>query len=335
MHYPLVSIIIPYKNTEIYLPECLDSILQQSYTNFELIIVNDHSTDNSKALVASYAKIDSRIHCFDTNGNGIIDALKFAYLHSKGDYITRMDSDDIMVTNKIKCMVNALQNTGDGHIALGQVSYFSKEGISNGYYSYEKWLNKLTRDGINYSEIYKECVIPSPCWMVSRNDFDSCGGFNSNTYPEDYDLAFRFYQNKLKCIPNDEVLHLWRDYENRTSRTSEHYAENYFLDIKLRYFLEIDYHPESNLVVWGAGKKGKQIAQKLLDQNIRFNWICNNKKKIGKHIYEVEMQRFSILKEFEQPQIIITVANKEDQKVILSFLKAQDLKPAQDYFLFC
>ena len=117
--------------------------------------------------------------------------LKFAYSKSKGNYITRMDSDDIMVPEKLELMVNALQKSGDGHIALGQVSYFSKDGISDGYYSYEKWLNKLTRAGSNYSEIYKECVIPSPCWMVSRKDFDLCGGFNSDIYPEDYDLAFR------------------------------------------------------------------------------------------------------------------------------------------------
>ena len=79
MHYPLVSIIVPYKNTANYLPECLDSILEQSYANFELIIVNDNSTDSSKAIVESYAKKDARIYSYNTNGQGIIDALQFAY----------------------------------------------------------------------------------------------------------------------------------------------------------------------------------------------------------------------------------------------------------------
>lgn len=335
MHYPLVSIIVPYKNTANYLPECLDSILEQSYANFELIIVNDHSTDSSKAIVESYAKKDSRIFSYNTNGQGIIDALQFAYSKSKGTYVTRMDSDDIMVPNKLELMVTALQNTGNGHIALGQVSYFSKEGISNGYYTYEKWLNKLTRIGTNFSEIYKECVIPSPCWMVSRVDFDLCGGFNSDIYPEDYDLAFRFYQKKLKCIPCDQVLHMWRDYDDRTSRTSEHYAENYFLDLKMSYFLKIDYHTDRNLVVWGAGKKGKQIAQKLIDQNISFNWICNNKKKIGKHIYGIEMQQFLLLNTLPNPQIIVTVANKNEQRFIRAFLQKLAFKAAEDYFFFC
>ena len=298
MHYPLVSIIVPFKNTANYLPECLDSILEQSYANFELIIVNDHSTDSSKAIVESYAKKDSRIFSYNTNGQGIIDALQFAYSKSKGTYVTRMDSDDIMVPNKLELMVTALQNTGNGHIALGQVSYFSKEGISNGYYTYEKWLNKLTRIGTNFSEIYKECVIPSPCWMVSR-------------------------------------VHLWRDYDDRTSRTSEHYAENYFLDLKMSYFLKIDYHTDRNLVVWGAGKKGKQIAQKLIDQNISFNWICNNKKKIGKHIYGIEMQQFLLLNTLPNPQIIVTVANKNEQRFIRAFLQKLTFKAAEDYFFFC
>ena len=68
--------------------------------------------------------------------------------------------------------------------------------------------------------------------MVHREDFDKCGGFQSNIYPEDYDLAFRFYRKGLTPIKCDEVLHYWRDYANRTSRTHEHYSDNTFLDIK-------------------------------------------------------------------------------------------------------
>ena len=94
--------------------------------------------------------------------------------------------------------------------------------------------------------------------MVYKTDFDRCGGFTPNTYPEDYDLAFRFYKQGLKCIPSNEVLHHWRDYAVRTSRVDAHYAENSFLELKVNYFLELSHDKEKTIIIWGAGAKGKK-----------------------------------------------------------------------------
>ena len=272
---------------------------------------------------------------FSNKGTGIIHALRIAYAQSNGQLITRMDSDDIMSSDKLQVMVDSLLAHGKGHLAVGQVKYFSEQGISDGYARYEKWLNALTESGNNYSEIYKECVIPSPCWMAFREDLDACGGFAPDRYPEDYDLTFRFYEERLKCIPCNQVLHHWRDYETRTSRTSEHYAQNYFLDIKLHYFLKLDYNPDRPLSLWGAGNKGKDIAKGLQKQNIPFHWLCDNPKKIGKEIYGTEMLHYSELKVLVNSQSIITVANEAAQAMIRSYFGKLGQKHMVDYFFFC
>ena len=335
MHDPLVSILIPFKDTEGFLPECLESILDQTYKNWEVLAVNDHSTDSSFTLLQQFSRKDSRIKVFENPGRGIIPALRKAYSESRGELISRMDSDDIMTSDKLQVMVDSLKRNGKGHLAVGQVKYFSDRGISDGYDRYEKWLNQLTEKGENFFEVYKECVIPSPCWMTYREDFDACGAFGSNRYPEDYDLTFRFYKNGLTCIPCSQILHRWRDYDSRTSRTSEHYAQNYFLDIKLHYFLKLDFEPSRPLTVWGAGNKGKTIAKKLQEQGIAYYWLCDNPKKIGKKIYETEMLHFSYLTELENPQSIITVANEEAQKSIRDYFANLGQKPMRDYFFFC
>jgi len=331
----VISILIPFKNTEAYLTECLDSILAQTYTNWQVIAINDHATDNSLKLVQSYADKDSRIQVYTNTNTGIIAALRLAYEKSTGDFITRMDSDDIMQLNRLAHMRDALLKEGKKHLAVGQVRYFSEHGISDGYSRYEKWLNKLTASGENYSEIYKECVIPSPCWMVCKTDFEACGAFKSDRYPEDYDLAFRFYKHGLKVIPCNEVLLLWRDYTTRTSRTHEHYAENYFLDIKLYYFLMLEYDTSRTLAVWGAGFKGKKIAKLLISKKIDFVWLCDNPKKIGVKIYEQELFHFSKLKEFKNPQSIITVANSQAQSEIKTYLNELGHKTMMNYYFFC
>lgn len=335
MQNPLVSIIIPFKNTEDYIEACFTSILKQTYTNFEVLAVNDNSSDASANIVQRITTKDSRFKILNNKGSGIISALQLAYSKASGDMITRMDSDDLMTANKLQVMVTNLLDYGKGHLALGKVNYFAENGINDGYASYEKWLNDLTEKAANYTEIYKECVIPSPCWMVYKTDFDLCGGFNPNTYPEDYDLAFRFYKIGLKCIPSTEVLHLWRDYNTRTSRTSEHYVENNFLELKIKYFLRLERQIDKKIVIWGAGKKGKKIAQLLIEKKLNFEWVCDNPKKIGKHIYDVEMHSFKVLKNRLNTQIIITVANKEEQKSIKNFLQKESKIANEEYFFFC
>ena len=326
MQTPLISILTPFKNTEVYLNECLQSIINQTYTHWELLIVDDHSTDSSYKLVKQFAKKDNRIKLFKNNGKGIISALQLAFKNSSGNFITRMDSDDIMLPNKLEVLVNNLAKYGKQHVAIGLVEYFSKNGVGEGYKSYESWLNNLTETGSNYDEIYKECVIPSPCWMIHRDDLIACNAFNPNVYPEDYDLTFRFYKHQFKCIPCDTIIHKWRDYSTRTSRTHIHYAQNHFTTLKVKHYLGIDYDKTKTPVIWGAGTKGKLMAKLFLDQNIPFEWICDNPKKIGKDIYGKTLLNFKTLATIKNAQSLITVANKEAQKEIRTYLESLNLK---------
>ncbi|XMO86534.1 glycosyltransferase [Algibacter sp. AS12] len=331
----LVSILIPFKNTQEFIGDCIQSIIRQTYTNWELIIIDDNSTDSSFTIVKEFAKKDSRIKLFKNSGSGIIEALQLAFSQSEGDLITRMDSDDIMRPSKLEVMTSSLMHHGKGNLAVGLVHYFAEEGIKSGYKSYEVWLNALTEKGTNYSEIYKECVIPSPCWMIHRDDFTACDAFNPNRYPEDYDLAFRFYKHGFTCLPCDVVLHDWRDYSHRTSRTDEHYAQNHFIPLKIDYFLELDYNPDKTLFVWGAGNKGKFIAKTLIEKQIDFEWICDNPKKIGKDIYGKILRPFKDLESIKNPQGIITVANKEAQIEIREYLDSLKMNSIKDYVFFC
>ena len=334
-HQPTVSILMPVKNTTQFLVDCLDSIVKQTDTDWELIAIDDQSTDLSDSILTDYASKYPNIKVFKNIGNGIIEALRLAYAKSSGALITRMDSDDIMSLNKIEVLKSNLLLRGSGHIALGKVKYFSEGTLGEGFKNYELWLNSLIDKGTNFKGIYKECVIPSPCWMVFREDLDKVGAFTPDDYPEDYDLAFRFYQEKLKPIACNQTLHYWRDYSTRTSRTHEHYADQTFLDIKTKYFLMLNYNSNKNLVIWGAGDKGKTLAKKLLSLKIEFYWICDNPKKIGKHIYDQKMLPFTSLETIENSQSIVTVANKKAQVEIESYFDQRKFIANKDYFFFC
>jgi glycosyltransferase involved in cell wall biosynthesis len=335
MKNPLVSIIMPVKNTVQFLEPCLDSILDQTYTNWELLAVDDSSSDDSFNILQAYSEKDSRVKPFRNDGKGIIDALRLAYSKSSGELISRMDSDDIMTQNKLEVLSSNLINNGKGNLAAGLVKYFSDTELGEGFQKYEAWLNNLIIKGNCFEEIYKECVIPSPCWMVFREDFEKCDALRPNRYPEDYDLTFRFYINGLKPIPCDIILHHWRDYATRTSRTDDNYADNTFIAIKADYFISQEYDEKKNLVVWGAGGKGKALAKILIEKNIEFHWICDNPKKIGKHIYNKEMLAISELEKIKNTQSIVTVANHKAQEEIKKHFGKLNQVAMKDYYFFC
>lgn len=330
-----ISILIPAKNAAKYLEDCINSIIEQTETDWECIIINDNSTDETLAILENYAQKDARITVYSNPKSGVITALQLAYIKCSGTFIHRMDADDIMPKQKLEILKNNLLQNGRGHVATGKVAYFSENPLGDGYKKYENWLNDLTEKGKNFSELYKECVIASPCWMVYRSDFEGCGGFESDIYPEDYDLVFRFYELGLQCIPCDTVLHRWRDYAIRSSRTSEHYADNRFIAIKCFYFLKLNYKKNNPLVIWGAGRKGKAIAQYLIQKNIEFNWLCNNPKKIGKSIYDVLMQPEKALETLDNPQVIVAVANEEEQAKLKYYFHKKGMETMIDYFFFC
>jgi len=330
-----ISILMPVFNAAPFLQECLDSILKQRESNWELLAVDDFSTDDSLEILKAYAKKDARIKVFQNAGKGIIPALRYAFEKCSGELITRMDADDRMMPSKLFQLKSMLLEFGEGHVSTGLVQYFSESGLGEGYRRYGNWINELTKAARNFEEIYKECVIPSPCWMVWRDDLLRCGAFEPDCYPEDYDLCCRFYKNRLHVLGIDETLHRWRDHPARTSRTDDCYSDNQYFDLKLPYFLALDYDKRRPLVLWGAGRKGKRLAKMLHKQGLPFYWLCNNPAKWGIELYGTKIQNYESLPQFQRPQLIVAVAGPKDQKEILQYLQQLELKPGVHYFLFC
>lgn len=319
----LVTIVMPVYNAASFLEVCLDSIISQSYIEWELIVINDFSEDSSEEILKKYANWDNRIQVFNNTDKGIIPALKKAYAKSSGDYITRMDADDIMPVDKLKDLVQKLEEFPDSCITA-KVKYFSDEILQDGFIRYAAWLNNLVDSKNHFKSIYKECVVPSPCWMMTRIIFDSIGAFDSAIYPEDYDQCFRLYEFKVPIVGIDKVLHLWRDHGERASRNDINYMDQHFIPLKIKYFLKLDYNKGREVLLWGAGKTGKMWAKALSKVGISFRWITGNVNKVGHNIYDVIMESEKVLEEIKDAQIISAIKEKgfaESNEIILQNLE--------------
>ena len=110
MSCPEISVIVPVYNVERYLRQCMDSLVNQTYTDFEIILVNDGSTDSSGVLCEEWAKKDGRIHVVHKKNEGLGFARNTGIEHAKGKYITFVDSDDYVSLDMLQTLHMLFKN---------------------------------------------------------------------------------------------------------------------------------------------------------------------------------------------------------------------------------
>lgn len=329
---PLVSILMPVRNEGKHLYACVQSILQQDYRVWELIAIDDHSTDDSWQQLQEWASKDVRIHVCHNKGKGIIDALKTGLDQAQGEYVTRMDADDLMLPAKLGRLLQPLVDRR-ADISTGLVKYAGQK-LGDGFIRYEHWVNSQPAKYF-WREIYYECPLPSPCWMCRIDIFKSAMNDPSILYPEDYFWAFWLSVKGATVYKYPHYLHIWRDYQERTSRNDPNYADQGFSNLKLNFFIQQHRSSEREILLLGAGKKGKQLAKLMVQKNLSFQWVTNNPKKIGMSIYGVPLSDQSEhLSRINNRKIILAISSPEEFRTIHSFLREKGLEDGADIFRF-
>lgn len=310
----LISIIMPAKNASAWIAGCLESIIQQTFTNWELIVVNDHSTDETESIIENYAEKETRIKLFRNTGKGIIDALNTALHCTNGTWITRMDADDIMPMNKLELLAATL-NWNSMAVATGKVKYFSEKPISKGYLEYEAWLNERIDRNDQWDWIYRECVISSANWLTHKSNIQ----FKSGIYPEDYALTFHWFSNGMTILGANQITHLWREHPYRTSRNSYHYQQASFFKLKIGQFLEHSKDFNRPLVVLGHNQKSRITIEILKNSGVPFH-----------HIQAENIDQFQHI---ETPQVLVAIFPKTKEKQsVEELLIKKNLTMGQDWW---
>jgi glycosyltransferase involved in cell wall biosynthesis len=262
-----VSILMPFKNSENWIEEAILSIQQQTYTQWELIAVNDSSSDNCAEIIQRLGALDSRIRLFSNDGNGIIPALQTGFEKVQNELITRLDSDDTMPSDRLEKMVSAASKFGPGHLITGKVSYFSEDEVSDGYLSYANWLNDRVENGDFFEWRFRECVIASPAWMMYSQDLRKTGGFENLTYPEDYNLVLRWLYSGIQFQGiKDKVLN-WREHPGRTSRNHEGFQQKAFFVLKLRFLLEKEYDENTAVLILTSSSPKTKLTLEFFENH--------------------------------------------------------------------
>jgi glycosyltransferase involved in cell wall biosynthesis len=229
----IVSVIIPAYNAEKYLSETLESVLNQTFSDFELLIIDDGSTDRTAEIVSDYSRQDKRLKLVSQQNQGVSIARNRGIQLAQGEYLAFLDADDRWLPNKLAAHVEHFNNNLRLGISFGRVEFISFEGGSTNY------LSNSRLDKINPEHLYYENLVVTPSnAVIRRSVFENTDGFDPNLYgTEDMELFFRIIYQGWKVEGIDDVLVNYRTNQAGVSSNLYRMEENWEkLNLKIQTY---------------------------------------------------------------------------------------------------
>ncbi|EOY5686655.1 glycosyltransferase family 2 protein [Vibrio cholerae] len=264
MYSPKVSIILPVFNGQDYLKFALDSILNQSYENYELIIVNDGSTDKSELIIKEYN--DTRIVYIKHDNCGLSRSLNKAISISKGEYICRMDADDICHKDRLKKQVEILDAKKNLVLVGSNVKYINSNGKIKGY-SYFGGSSKYIK-----SKLEKDNCIFHPTVMIRKEPLLVVGGYDESVdiYFEDYVLWLKLIRlGDFYVIP--DFLLDYRIHKDSISNNTPESIHKIIKNYALKGYLTVDEQEEIKTIRYKKEHKNHERKSSIIFKLISSN----------------------------------------------------------------
>ena len=242
----MISVIVPVYNVEKYLDNCVQSVLRQTYAGFELILVDDGSTDSSSDMCDEYAQKDNRVKVIHQSNQGPSVARNKASLSAQGEYITFIDSDDYVADDYLESLLSALcQHNAD-------ISAVLMKEIPEGYNLPEKGKEKcriitLTGDEALLNVLYQKDLDTTPCGMLFKKEIVTENPFPAGRYHEDDFTMYRYFEDSNCTVISKVVKYFYVQHESSIMHSK---SEKILLD-------EID--ASDNLEMYFSSKNKKML----------------------------------------------------------------------------
>lgn len=328
---PIVSVVMPLRNAVGTLEAAIASICAQTFEDWELIVVDDGSTDGSSALLDQLAAgDDERIRIEHTEALGVAPAMIYGCELARGVWIARMDADDWMHPERLaKQLEHAKQYPELGVISC-RVGY---GGEGEGYRAHVDWLNTVMSPDEIALRRFVEAPVANPSVMFRSELIAQHGGVLDGDFPEDYELWLRWLDAGVRIGKVDEELLIWNDPPTRLTRNDPRYALERFYELKCKWlakWLEREVKPERKLWLWGAGRVTRRRFESL--PNIH-GYIDVDAKKLGGQRDGRPVRLHDDLPSPCEAFIIVGVAKRGVRDEIQQVLAAQGWLEGRDYLL--
>lgn len=268
-----LSVVLCTYNDGDYLKESIQSVLDQTYPHFELIVVIDGSTDDSINVVKSFT--DKRLRVFYKPNSGLPDSLNYGIQRAKYEWIVRMDGDDICLPDRFENQVKLLKD--DIAVVGGQCLLIDGQGMHTGKL-------KLPLDSKNIKGSLLRGVNPivHPCTIINRKYLKKCGGYDTNfKNAQDYDLWLMILGVNSSMINSDKYVLKLRKHGNNISIKKRNMQSRYGIIAILKYKCHI--HRQLTVEEFDAISKildNSSVCKKYFDMSAKVVQITDIPKKV-------------------------------------------------------
>ena len=320
---------MPLKNQDSYLEECLQSIEGQRFKDWELVVVDDHSKDNSRLKIGDWAKRDSRIRVFENKGTGLSDSLNLGIERAQADLIARMDADDVMTSDRLKKQFDFLSVRNRVGLVGCRVNNLndSNDVQFRGYKLYVEWLNSVKTFRQISLNRFVESPLAHPSVLFRKELILRFGGYKKGLFPEDYELWLRWLEAGVVMEKLDDNLLHWRDHKERASRTMPNYTKEAFQRVKAKYcanWLKAELAENFPISAWRAGRVARSQVYFLQEQGIEISRFYDvDPKKIGTRKNGILVHSNSEIPSPGAEFLLILCGARKARRIIEEFLAAR------------
>ncbi len=334
---PDISILLPCFNAGGTLQESLDSLLAQTYSDFEIICVDDGSTDNTLEILKRYANKDPRITVLAESHRGVVGTANRGLETCQGEIVIRMDADDRCHPRRIEKQRNFFIENPELTVVSCLVEGFPSGAVGEGFQLYYDWLNQLITHEDIKREIFVESPIANPSAGFRREWALKLGGYQDRGWPEDYDFWLRLYLAGAQFAKVPEVLFYWREHPGRLTHQDPRYSVENFLRAKAHYLAQGPAKDRDAVIVWGAGMTGRRLSKHLEREGLplkAFVEVDQNKigrTKRGRPIIGVD-ELMKVWGNFQNPILLTAVRARSASPLIQASLEELGLIQGQDWW---
>jgi glycosyltransferase involved in cell wall biosynthesis len=334
---PSVSVLLPCFNCAGTLSEALDSLERQTLEDYEVIAVDDGSSDGSLEILRAWERKDQRWRVLRQPHQGIIQALNAGLRECKATYVARMDADDRARPHRLERQVEYLRTHPETAVVSCLVEAFPPEEVRQGFRVYLGWLNSLVTDEDIRKQIFVESPLPHPSVTFRKDWVERSGRYEEHGWPEDYDLWLRLYLRGARFAKVPEVLLEWRESPTRLTRTDGRYSLENFLRAKAHYLVRGPLDGKEAVLIWGAGMVGRRLSKHLEREGARLAaFVDIDPRKIGRTRRGLPIISPEELPGWWQshpgPVVLAAVGARGARALIRERLEAMGLREGQDWW---
>jgi hypothetical protein len=260
-----VSVLLPARDAAATIDEAMASVLAQTMPDFELVVVDDGSADDTAQRLDGWASRDRRVRVLRCPPRGLVAALAEGLAACRAPIIARMDADDLCHPERLAAQCAFLGAHPSIDVVASQVAGRTVDGrpLARGMARYLDWSNQLCDPGAIARERFIESPIVHPSVAMRRSALDAAGGYRAGPFPEDYELWLRMLARGVSIAKLPRALLTWREHPARATRRDPRYAPDRHRALKVEALLSGPLARGGPVLFWGAGLEGKPIMRAL------------------------------------------------------------------------